>query len=58
MAVTLGVATHSYLPYAVFNFASPLLAIAMAYTGIRMLRPSPKDEVVATASQQPMTKSR
>jgi len=31
MAATLGVATFSYLPYAAFNFASPLLAIAMGY---------------------------
>ena len=38
MAATLGVPTFSYLPYAVFNFASPLLAIAMAYAGVRMLR--------------------
>jgi NhaC family Na+:H+ antiporter len=38
MAATLGVATLSYAPYAVFNVASPLLAIALAYTGIRMLR--------------------
>ena len=38
MAATLGVATYSYLPYAVFNFASPLLAIGVAYLGIRMPR--------------------
>jgi NhaC family Na+:H+ antiporter len=38
MAATLGVSTLSYLPYAVFNFASPLLTIAFAYLGIRMLR--------------------
>jgi len=38
MAATLGVATFSYLPYAVFNFASPLLAIAVAYLGVRMFR--------------------
>jgi NhaC family Na+:H+ antiporter len=38
MAATLGVATFSYLPYAVFNFASPLLAIAMSYLGVRMVR--------------------
>ena len=38
MAATLGVATLSYLPYAVFNFASPLVAIAVAYAGIRMMR--------------------
>ena len=37
MAATLGVATFSYLPYAVFNFASPLLAIGLAYLGVRML---------------------
>ena len=38
MAATLGDATFSYLPYAIFNFASPLLAIAVAYLGVRMLR--------------------
>jgi len=38
MAATLGVATLSYLPYAVFNFASPLLAIVAAFAGFRMLR--------------------
>jgi NhaC family Na+:H+ antiporter len=38
MAATLGVTTFSYLPYAIFNFASPLLAIAIAYLGVRMLR--------------------
>jgi Na+:H+ antiporter, NhaC family len=37
MAATLGVPTLSYVPYAVFNFASPLLAIGLAYLGIRML---------------------
>ena len=38
MAATLGVATLSYLPYAVFNFASPLLTIIAAFAGFRMLR--------------------
>ena len=38
MAATLDVTTLSYLPYAVFNFASPLLTIALAYAGVRMLR--------------------
>jgi len=38
MAATLGVATFSYLPYAVFNLASPLLVIALAYANIRMPR--------------------
>jgi Na+:H+ antiporter, NhaC family len=38
LAATLGVPTLSLLPYAVFNFASPLLAIVLAYTGLRMMR--------------------
>jgi NhaC family Na+:H+ antiporter len=40
MAATLGVATLSYLPYAVFNFVSPLLTIVAAFAGFRMLRTS------------------
>ena len=38
MAATLGVATWSYAPYAFFSYVSPLLTIAIAYAGIRMLR--------------------
>jgi NhaC family Na+:H+ antiporter len=38
MAATLGVATFSYAPYAVFNLASPLLVIAIAYANLRMRR--------------------
>ena len=38
MAATLGVATWSYAPYAVFSYVSPLLTIALAYAGFRMLR--------------------
>ena len=38
MAATLGIATWSYAPYAVFCFISPLLSIALAYAGFRMLR--------------------
>jgi NhaC family Na+:H+ antiporter len=47
MAATLGVATWSYAPFAVFSIVSPLLTIAIAYAGIRMLR------VPAGASTQP-----
>lgn len=35
MSATLGVATFSYLPYAVFNFVSPLLAIALGYLWVK-----------------------
>jgi NhaC family Na+:H+ antiporter len=45
MSATLGVATLSYAPYAVFNIASPLLTILFAYLGFRMLADrSPHDE--------------
>ncbi len=40
MAATLGIPTFSYAPYAVFNLASPVLAITFAYVGLRMLRTS------------------
>jgi len=36
MAATLGVSTVSYFPYAVFNFASPILTVAAALLGVRM----------------------
>jgi NhaC family Na+:H+ antiporter len=38
MAATLGVATWSYAPFAVFSIASPLITVAIAFAGIRMLR--------------------
>lgn len=38
MAATLGVATFSYAPYAIFNFVSPLLVILLAFLGLRMPR--------------------
>jgi len=41
MAATLGVATLTYAPYAVFSLVSPLLAIAVAYAGLRMIRTAP-----------------
>lgn len=37
MAGTLGVSTLAYLPYAVFNWAMPLIAIVFAYTGFKVL---------------------
>ena len=40
MAATLGVATLKYAPYAIFNMISPLVVIAVAFSGVRMLRGS------------------
>jgi len=38
MAATLGVATWSYAPWAFFSYVSPVLTVAIAYLGVRMLR--------------------
>ncbi len=45
MAATLGVATVAYAPFTFFNFLSPLISVAMAFLGIRMLKaPSPESK--------------
>jgi Na+:H+ antiporter, NhaC family len=56
MAATLGVATFSYSPYAVFNVASPLLAIAIAYLGVRMLRAPETSQVLPSPAQSAPTR--
>ena len=38
MAATLGVPTLAYAPYTVFSVVSPLLTVAFAFAGIRMLK--------------------
>ncbi len=38
MAATLGVATVHYAPFAFFNILSPIITVASAYAGIRMIR--------------------
>jgi NhaC family Na+:H+ antiporter len=38
MAATLGVATVAYAPFTFFNFLSPLISVALAFLGIRMLK--------------------
>ena len=38
MAATLGVATTAYVPFAFFNLLNPLISIAFAFLGLRMLR--------------------
>jgi NhaC family Na+:H+ antiporter len=54
LAATLGVPTLSFLPYAVFNFASPLLVILFAYAGLRMMR-APATPQPASAAKAPPT---
>lgn len=43
MAATLGVATVSYAPYAIFNLLNPVVTIAFAFAGFRMIAAN-KDE--------------
>lgn len=38
MAVVLGVPTMAYLPFAVFNYAAPLLTLLLGFTGWRIAR--------------------
>jgi NhaC family Na+:H+ antiporter len=54
MAATLGVATLSYAPFAIFSIASPLMTVALAYAGIRMLRVAPQ---AAAATKTPQSGS-
>jgi NhaC family Na+:H+ antiporter len=41
MAATLGVTTWAYAPYTFFAIASPIITVAFAYAGIRMMRTGP-----------------
>ncbi len=57
MAATLGVATLSYAPYAIFNLVSPLLTVALAYAGFRMLRlPASSAETAAEPARSAPTR--
>lgn len=42
MAAALGVGTLTYLPYAVFNLANPVISLMFGFLGIRMLRVPPR----------------
>lgn len=50
IAATLGVATLHYAPFAIFAWLSPLLTIAFAFAGIRMLRVTPSAGAPASAA--------
>jgi NhaC family Na+:H+ antiporter len=54
MAATLGVATLSYAPFAVFCLVSPLLTVAIAYAGFRMLRLPAAQAHAATEPASPL----
>jgi NhaC family Na+:H+ antiporter len=47
MSAVLGVATLSYLPFAFFNIASPLLSVVYGFTGFRIVKTAPTEEEAA-----------
>jgi NhaC family Na+:H+ antiporter len=53
MAAVLGVSTLSYLPYAFFNIASPLLSVAYGITGFRIERVEPVDVAAPVGERAP-----
>ncbi|KAF1700635.1 Na+/H+ antiporter NhaC [Pseudoxanthomonas suwonensis] len=56
MAATLGVATLDYLPYAFFNLVGPVIAIAMALAGFKILRlPETESPQEPVAGSEPTT---
>ena len=44
MSATLGVATLAYLPFAVFNLASPIISLFWGFTGFKIERMPPVQE--------------
>jgi Na+:H+ antiporter, NhaC family len=53
MAATLGVATLDYLPYALFNLASPLVALLFAYVGFKILKVAVADGDLGAELRRP-----
>lgn len=45
------------MPYAILNIASPLITIAFAYLGIRMLRAQGTPDALARSKPQPNAQS-
>jgi NhaC family Na+:H+ antiporter len=45
MGAVLGVPTLSYLPFAIFNIASPLLSVVYGYTGFKIVKTAPVQKI-------------
>jgi NhaC family Na+:H+ antiporter len=43
MAATLGVATLAYLPFCIFNIASPLISLLWGFTGFKIEHMQPAE---------------
>jgi len=42
----LGVSTLTYLPYAVFNYVSPIMSIVVASLAYKIVAPKPQNEIL------------
>lgn len=51
IAVTLGVTTSQYLPWAVFNYLMPIVCFIMALMGITVARMTPEEQARANAGE-------
>jgi NhaC family Na+:H+ antiporter len=54
MSAVLGVSTLLYLPFCVFNYASPLLSVLYGFTGFKIERTGPSPPTVPVAGQPAM----
>jgi NhaC family Na+:H+ antiporter len=45
MGAVLGVPTLTYLPFAIFNIASPLLSVVYGYTGFKIVKTAPAAKI-------------
>lgn len=50
MSATLGVSTFLYLPYAIFNIASPILSLVYGITGFKITRMPPIEQTEASSN--------
>lgn len=51
IAATLGVTTATYLPWAVFNYVTPLVTLVLAFVGVTVTKMTPEEQAKADAGE-------
>ena len=51
IAATLGVTTATYLPWAVFNYVTPLVTLVLAFVGVTVTKMTPEEQARADAGE-------
>jgi NhaC family Na+:H+ antiporter len=54
MGAVLGVPTLTYLPYCIFNIASPIISVLYGFTGFRVTKLEPTAPNLAGAEPRPL----